>query len=117
MYIGKVTTYSFIVTDDGGSVEVTVQGALTPDTYGHRKYGKVYIFSWKVSEIKDYSLTFVAVDSMNTVSTLSPQVEICACQNNGVCTLEGILGIMGNVIDMGCECPPGTDSETYSLST
>ena len=107
MNIGELAIYTFTVTDDSGPVEVTAQGALTPNTYSLTKNGNNYFFSWTVSEIKDYSLTFVAVDSMNAVSTLSPRVEICACQNNGSCTLEGTLGTLGNVIDMECECSQG----------
>ena len=104
MNVGQRSDYTFTVTDESGSPDVTVQG---PDTYSLTPNGDTYTFSWTVSGVIDYSLTFVAVDSMNAVSTLSPRVEICACQNNGVCTLEGILGIVGNVIDMECECTPG----------
>ena len=115
MSIGQLAIYTFTVTDESGSAEVKVQGELTPNTSTLAQNGNTYFFSWKVVEIKDYSLTFVAVDSMNVVSTLSPRVEICACQNNGVCTLEGILGTMGNVIDMECECPPGMYDDWYTF--
>ena len=107
MNIGELAIYTFTVTDDSGSVEVTVQGTLTPNTYSLTKNSNNYFFSWTVSENKDYSLMFVALDSMDAVSILSPRVEICACQNNGSCTLEGTLGTVGNVVDMECECTPG----------
>ena len=102
--VGETSVYTFTVTDDSNSPDVTVQG---PDAYSLTSNGDTFTFSWTVTGVIDYSLMFVAVDSMNAVSTLSPRVEICACQNNGVCTLEGILGTMGNVIDMQCECTPG----------
>ena len=69
--------------------------------------GNLYTFSWTVTEVFDHPIMFVATDSMDVVSTLSPRVEICGCQNNGNCTLDGILGTVGNTVDMLCECTPG----------
>ena len=104
MNLRETSVYTFTVTDESGSPDVTVQG---PVTYSLTPNGDTYTFSWTVSEVINYTLMFVAVDPMNAVSTLSPRVEICACQNSGSCTLEGILGTEGNVVDMECECTPG----------
>lgn len=100
---GQTSTYTFTVTDEDESVDVTVQG---PSTQSLTQNGNTYTFSWTVSEV-NVQVTFVATDSMNVVSTLSPLIEVCACQNNGNCTLEGVLGIEENIIDMRCECTPG----------
>jgi len=97
--------YSFTATDEG-DITIAVQGPQ-PDTYTFTVNGNMRTFSWTVMEPSNASVTFVATDSLSATSTLSPRVEMCACQNGGNCTLDGILGIDGNTVIMRCECPPG----------
>lgn len=103
MNIGQTSTYTFTVTDEEESVVVTVQGV---ETQSLTQDGNTYTFSWTVSEV-NAQVTFVATDSMNAVSTLSPLIEVCACQNGGNCTVEGVLAIENNIIDMHCQCTQG----------
>lgn len=49
---------------------------------------------------------FSAVDSQEAVTTYTPRVQVCACQNNGNCTLEGAT-VIDDIIIMNCICSPG----------
>ena len=106
MNVGEVSTYTFTVADENG-VGVTVQGPPPSVSYSLTPNDDTYTFSWTVVEVIDFSIMFVAVDSMDAVSILSPLIEICACQNNGSCTRDGVLNTDENIIDMQCECTPG----------
>ena len=105
--VGQMSTYMFTVTDETDSITVTVQGPENLDSYSLTSDANTYSFSWTVTEIAQVSVTFVATDPMNAVSTHSPRVEICACQYNGTCTLGGVLSTDGNAVIMECECLPG----------
>ena len=63
-----------------------------------------------------YDITIEASDTMGAISTLSPRVEICACQNGGNCTLNGLLGIDTNVVDMLCQCDQGIEQQQGQLT-
>ena len=107
--VGETSTYTFTVANENNIFQITVQGPPTSDIYSLTSNGSTYTFSWRVVEVVDFSIMFRADESVQLVSTsvLSPLVEVCACQNNGSCTRDGVLGIQGNIIDMQCECTPG----------
>ena len=56
------------------------------------------------------TVSFVAMDVMNASSLLDPQVLVCACQNGGNCTLEGILDQDADPFIMNCVCTEGMRS-------
>ena len=51
---------------------------------------------------------FSAIDSLEAAVTFSPRLELCACQNEGNCTLDGVIS--DTVTIMNCICPPGNQS-------
>lgn len=77
----------------------------------------MYSFSWTLQEPTDLSLSFVATNSMNALSLLTPRVKICACSNGGTCTLDGILSIQNNSVVMACECPEGSITHVCALQS
>ena len=102
----EASVYSFTVTDDGDGFTVAVQGGMPDGSTLEQESGN-YTFTWTQLEPDNTSLVFVANDSLGAASTLSPRVEVCACQNRGNCTLDGILGMESNTVIMECECPEG----------
>lgn len=113
MTVGQTSTYTFTVTDEEESIDVTVLGL---DSSSLTQDGNIYTFSWTITAVVNDPITFVATDSMNVVSTLSPLIEVCNCQNGGNCTLEGVLSIENNTIDMNCQCTPGNEARSAAFS-
>lgn len=101
--------------EDIDNVQITVEGPPV-DAFSLIPNGNSYTLTITVDEVIDYSIMIVAVDSMNAVSTLSPRVEVCNCQNGGNCTLDGILDTDDNVIVMLCQCTPGKVTLSLTLN-
>ena len=101
--LGEIPLYFFNVTDEG-NITIAVKGLQTGTYVLHGN--NVITFPW-IPQPFNTSVTFVATDSLNVTSTLSPRVEMCACQNEGKCTLDGILGFSDSTVIMRCECPQG----------
>ena len=109
--VGEQAAYSFTVTDpnDGDTFTVSVQGGLPNNSVLHSGY----TFVWTPSEVVDAALTFVATDSMGGTATFTPRLEICACQNGGNCTLDGVQNTLSNTIIMACMCTEGTHAHNH----
>lgn len=103
--VGEKVFYNFTV-EDG---EVSVLGGLPPNSELEQYGGSIsiYSFSWTLQEPVDLPLIFIATNSMNAFSLLTPRVEVCACSNGGTCTLDGILRVQNNSVVLSCECPEG----------
>ena len=69
--------------------------------------GNVFAFERNVIEFDNTTLTFIATDSLGAISFLQPQLLLCQCQNNGSCTIGGLLDITANPLLMNCLCNPG----------
>ena len=107
--LGEEARFTFNVTDDKNMYNVTVTGGLpvnsaltsTPmDGYSE------YLFTWNHHEAVNTSLSFEAKDELDAVSMLIVQVYICACQNGGNCTLNGVFSSHSTVV-LNCICPEG----------
>lgn len=98
--------YTFNVTDDGGNFNVSLLGE-TPDNTELVTDGTMYTFRWMLASPDNISVAFTAVDNLQARSVIDPQVEICACENGGTCTLDGVLDLDADPIVMNCECPEG----------
>ena len=60
------------------------------------------------------TVSFIAMDMLNASSLLDPQVLVCACQNGGNCTLEGIIGRDVDPLIMNCICTEGILVDLYA---
>ena len=100
--------YSFNATDDDEFTVQTMDGV--PDNGNLNQMGSELNFTFTIpfasQNLADFSLGFSAQDSEGAVSSLQPQLRICACVN-GNCTIEGIADTGANTIVLNCECPEG----------
>ena len=110
--LGEEAELVFTVTDDNNLFNVSVVGGLPVNstlTSTPQDGFMSYTFSWTIFEIVDVSLMFEARDERNAVSVLSVQVQICACQNGGECTLDGLLSSSDRTVVLNCNCPEGDE--------
>lgn len=101
--------YSFNATDDDEFTVSTMDGV--PANGNLIQMGSELNFTFTIpfarQNLAGFSLGFSAQDSEGAVSSLQPQLRICACVN-GNCTIEGIADTGANTIVLNCECPEGT---------
>ena len=106
--IGQESVYIFNATDEGDSFTVNVIGGLPVNSaLDPGPNGTVYTFTWTLMESDNITVVFSATDSQNATYILTPQVQICRCENNGNCTLDGLLNLEQNPILMNCQCTEG----------
>ena len=97
---------SLLVTGPGDNFTLHLDGGL-PENSTLEKVGKQeYVFRWNLHQITDRTLDFIATDTREATSAFMPRVEICACNNGGVCTLTGIISDKPTVT-MNCQCSEG----------
>ncbi|KAL5468857.1 hypothetical protein EMCRGX_G029980 [Ephydatia muelleri] len=102
--VGEPSVYHFYVMDDEETYTVGVVGGI-PAGANITYYKENYTFTWILHQIQNVSLTFYISDSLNVTTQLSVQVRICACQNRGNCTLNGLNYITdAHSVIMNCEC-------------
>ena len=106
--IGQESVYHFTVTDVGDTFTVELDGILDPNSALNDLGDGTYSFTWTLMEPREVSLSFIASDSQGATAVLSPQVQICGCMNNGVCTMTGVANTDGSSILLACECTEGT---------
>ena len=94
--------------NDNFTVSLTsiITGNLT-DFIKPPQGGTEYKFIWELLEVSNDTVEFVATDSFSATSQLAPTIEMCACENGGVCTLDGVTNLDQNPIVMNCNCPDG----------
>ena len=101
--IGQPSIYQFVATDTN-NFTITVMGGIGELTQD----GDTYSLTVHVNDTSlNTSMSFLAMDVLNASSLLDPQVLICACQNGGNCTLDGIIGRDADPLIMDCICNEG----------
>lgn len=109
MTIGVESVFYFNVTDDNNDFTVSLEDGLPINSQIQQVDNtSAYTFTWNLTSIGNYSLVFQALDLLGASSVLSVQVQICACQRDGNCTLDGLLDTSGSSFVLNCECPAGT---------
>ncbi len=108
--LGQEAELVFSVTDDNNNLSVSLIGGLpinsTLSVSPMNGFSEV-TFLWTITEIVDVSLLFEARDERNAVSVLIVQVQICACENGGDCTVDGLRSTVGSTLVLNCDCPDG----------
>ena len=102
--IGQPSSYQFSVSDSD-SFALNILGNLSGTL---ERNSEAHMFTVYLAHVTTSTVSFVARDSLNASSLLDPQVLICACQNDGNCTLEGVLNRDADPLIMNCVCPEGT---------
>lgn len=105
--IGVAVEYTLIVVDPIDSVTLSIEGGL-PDNSALTSLGDgTYVFRWNLDEPTTKTLVFIANDSRGAAASFVPRVEVCACKNGGVCTLDGVLTSNSTIL-LHCLCTEGT---------
>ena len=110
--LGVEAELTFNVMDDNNNYNVTVLGGLPDNSTLSLKSNDAdgvmeYVFKWQLLELVNVSLLFEAKDDFNAASVLNVQLQICACENGGNCTTDGLFSISGSSILLNCQCPEG----------
>ena len=108
--VGQESVYSFNVTeiDEGDTFTVELDNFTEPNFALNDLGDGSYSFTWTLMEPRGVSLTFIARDSQGGTAVMSPQLLICGCMNNGVCTQIGVTNTDGGYILLECDCTEGT---------
>ena len=106
-----MNTYSFTVQDPGDNITVGVVGGLPSNALLVDNGEGHYSLHWIPSEAPNKTLTLLAADSLGASSTLTPSVHVCACMNEGNCTLEGLPSSDASTVIMNCDCTRGNETD------
>ncbi|XP_065910791.1 mucin-like protein isoform X2 [Dysidea avara] len=113
--VGTESVYTFTVTSDSDNINVMVlhggEGMLPDGVVVNDLDGDSYSITWTADNSTVLNLTIVAIDTdkENISSLFNPVVHLCACENGGVCTTEGLLNIDFSFVILNCNCPEGYD--------
>ena len=105
--IGQAFSFQLNVTDDNSNPTLTAEGTLLQTSTLQFVGATLYTFSGTLSEVdRNASLIFVASDG-NATSTFVPRLQLCACENGGNCTTEGIFNLDVTLVVLNCDCSAG----------
>ena len=48
-------------------------------------------------------------------SCICIQIQICGCENRGICNADGVVDESANPLILDCTCPEGTVTSLYQL--
>ena len=110
--LGEAAELRLNVTDDSNQFNISLIGGL-PDNATlsqSTEDSTEFVFKWFPREIINISLIFEAEDNFEAMSIHNVQVQVCACENGGNCTTEGLLSVTGSTLVLNCQCPEGRNS-------
>ena len=112
--VGEESVYTFTVTSDSQNIIVIIlhegEETLPSGVQLNNSDGDSYTITWAPSDNTSVlNLTIVAMDPNfeNISSFFNPVVQLCACENGGNCTTDGLLDTDFSFIILNCECPQG----------
>jgi len=111
--VGEESVYTFTVTSDSDNINVMVlqnEGEdMLPDGVALSNDISVYNITWTADNSTVLNLTIVATDpsNQNVSSMFTPTIQLCACQNGGNCTTDGLLNTDLTFVVLNCNCPAG----------
>lgn len=106
MNLGQLSELMIDVEDPEDEFSLTVQGGLPENSVLEALSEGEFIFQWTLQEITFMPLVFVANDSQGASTLFTPVVEICACENGGNCTRDGLLTNNATIV-LICQCTEG----------
>ena len=101
--LGKKSVFVINVIDPGDNFTLKLEGELPRSSILENAGDGEYTFTWNLTETTDRTLEFVANDTRGAATVFIPRVEVCPCQNGGICTLNGIVTDDATVV-MNCQC-------------
>ena len=112
--VGEESVYTFTVTSDSQNIIVIIlhegEETLPSGVQLNNPDGDSYTITWIPSDNTSVlNLTIVAMDPSleNITSFFNPVVQLCACENGGNCTTDGLLTNDFSFVVLNCECPEG----------
>ena len=109
--LGEESLYPLTVEDPGDEFTLTVLGGLPAGSVLEKTQEGQFLFRWKLQAVTTQPLVFFANDSKGASSTFIPTVEVCACANEGNCTLDGLLTNNATIV-LNCVCNEGSSAYT-----
>ena len=113
--VGEESVYTFTVSSDSQNINVIIlhegEETLPSGVQLNNPDSDSYTITWTPADnIALLNLTIVAADlnMKNISSVFTPVVQLCACENGGICTTDGLLINDFSFIVLNCECPEGT---------
>ena len=121
--VGEDSVYTFTVSSDSQNVNVIIlhegEEALPSGVLLNNPDGDSYTITWTPADNTSVlNLTIVALDPNleNISSIFNPFVQLCACENGGNCTTDGLLGSDFSFVILNCVCPEGTSTYIQYLT-
>ena len=106
--VGVAAVFYLTVVDEKDDFMFTVHGGLPENSFLQEIDDGEFKFSWNLQQVTNSPLIFVANDSLGASSIFVPNVEICACENGGICTEENLPTMNStNVNVKKCLCNGG----------
>ncbi|CAH1257343.1 SUSD2 [Branchiostoma lanceolatum] len=105
--VGDVVTFSFTATDLRGD-SVTVAAETLPPGATFESDGNTGTVTWTAVDYDGPVMNFTATNARNQTTVYIPQVNLCKCQNGGVCdfsTLADGEDEAGDLRFVACQCP------------
>ena len=113
--VGEESVYTFTVSSDSQNINVIIlhegEETLPSGVQLNNSDGDSYTITWTPADNTSVlNLTIVAVDPNleNISSIFNPVVQLCACENGGNCTTDGLLANDFSFVILNCMCPEGT---------
>lgn len=108
---GILSTFYLLVEDEDDNFTLSVEGGLPEDSTLNEIGDGEFAFAWNPQRVSTKPLVFVANDSSGASSIFAPRVEICACENGGICTEDNNILLTTenatNVVVKKCLCNEG----------
>ena len=112
--VGEESVYTFTVSSDSENINVIIlhegEETLPSGVQLNNPDGNSWTVTWTPADsTSELNLTIVAADlNMNNISSIfNPVVQLCACENGGNCTTDGLLVNDFSFIILNCNCPEG----------
>ena len=115
--VGEESVYTFTVSSDSENINVIIlhegEETLPSGVQLNNPDGDSWTITWTPADNTSVlNMTIVAMDlNMNNISSIfNPVVQLCACENGGNCTTDGLLANDFSFIILNCNCQEGTYS-------
>ncbi|XP_066292643.1 mucin-like protein [Branchiostoma lanceolatum] len=98
--VGQEYGLQLEATDDGS---VTISVAQGPGSLNGSNY-----YTWTPSDTSNYTIQFLATDDVGASTSQTPDITVCACQNNGACNFDTTLTARSSGFAIStCNCQLG----------
>ena len=112
--VGEESVYIFTVSSDSENINVIIlhkgEEILPSGIQLNNPVGEHYIVTWTPADNTSVLLLTIVAANLNMnniISFFNPIVQLCACENGGNCTTDGLPVNDFSFVLLNCECPEG----------